>query len=109
MAAKVVEAGWAEEIDAANVPTALANVRDELKGLPWDPDMKFHFPWQSGGTGVGYNSKSVPAPLTKVADLFDPALSGKVTLLTETRDTLAAGPSRRCRRRVRRRPTRPKR
>ena len=89
MAAKVVEAGWTEELNPANVATALANVRDELKGLPWDPDMKFHFPWQSGGTGVGFNSKSVPAPLTKVADLFDPALSGKVTLLTETRDTLA--------------------
>jgi spermidine/putrescine transport system substrate-binding protein len=89
MAAKVVEAGWAEELDPANVATALANVRDELKGLPWDPDMKFHFPWQSGGTGVGYNSKSVPRELTKIADLFDPALSGKVTLLTEVRDTLA--------------------
>lgn len=87
MAAKVVEAGWTEELDPANVATALANVRDELKGLPWDPDMKFHFPWQSGGTGVGYNSKSVGRELTKVADLFDPALKGKVTLLTEVRDT----------------------
>lgn len=89
MAAKVVEAGWAEEIDPANVATAVSNVRDELRGLPWDPDMKFHFPWQSGGTGVGYNTKSVPRELTKVADLFDPALKGKVTLLTEVRDTLA--------------------
>ena len=87
MAAKVVEAGWVEELDPANVPTALANVRDELKGLPWDPDMKFHFPWQSGGTGVGYNSKSTGRDLTKIADLFDPAFSGKVTLLTEVRDT----------------------
>jgi len=87
MAAKVVGAGWAEELDPANVATALANVRDELKGLPWDPDMKFHFPWQSGGTGVGYNSKSVGRELTKIADLFDPSLSGKVTLLSEVRDT----------------------
>ncbi len=87
MAAKVVAAGWVEELDPANVATALANVRDELKGLPWDPDMKFHFPWQSGGTGVGYNSKSTGRALTKVADLFDPAFSGKVTLLTEVRDT----------------------
>jgi spermidine/putrescine transport system substrate-binding protein len=87
MAAKVVAAGWAEELDPANVATAVANVRDELRGLPWDPDMKYHFPWQSGGTGVGYNSKSTGRELTKVADLFDPALKGKVTLLTEARDT----------------------
>ena len=87
MAAKVVASGWVEALDPANVATASANVRDELKGLPWDPDMKYHYPWQSGGTGVGYNSKSTKRELTKVADLFDPAFAGKVTLLTESRDT----------------------
>jgi len=87
MAAKVVEAAWVEEIDPANVATAVANVRDELRGLPWDPDMKYHFPWQSGATGLGYNSKSTKRELTKIADLFDPAFKGKVTLLTEARDT----------------------
>ena len=87
MAAKVVEAGWAEEIDQANTPTAAANVRDELRGLPWDPDFKYHYPWQSGATGLGYNSKSTKRELTKLADLFDPAFAGKVTLLDDTRDT----------------------
>ena len=87
MAAKVVEAGWAEELDPARTATAAQNVRDELKGLPWDPDMKFHYPWQSGATGVGYNRVSTGRDLTKVADLFDPAFAGKVTLLTEARDT----------------------
>jgi spermidine/putrescine transport system substrate-binding protein len=88
MAAKVVEAGWAEQIDPANVPDVLANIKDEYKGLPWDPDLKFHVPWQSGATGVGYNSESTGRALTKIADLFDPAFAGKVTLLSETRDTL---------------------
>jgi spermidine/putrescine transport system substrate-binding protein len=87
MAAKVVAAGWAEEIDPAVTATAAANVRDELKGLPWDPDMTYHYPWQSGATGIGYNSASTGRELTKVADLFDPAFAGKVTLLTESRDT----------------------
>ena len=87
MAAKVVAAGWVEALDPTHVATAVANVRDELKGLPWDPDMTYHYPWQSGATGVGYNSKSTKRALTKVADLFDPAFAGKVTLLTESRDT----------------------
>lgn len=89
MAAKVVAAGWAEEINQANIPTVLANVRDNYKGLAWDPDLKFHVPWQSGATGVGYNSENTGRALTKIADLFDPAFAGKVTLLSETRDTLA--------------------
>jgi len=89
MAARVVRLGWAEEIDHANTPTALANVRDELKGLEWDPDMKHHFPWQSGATGVGYNVVSTGRDLTSVADLFDPAFSGKVTLLSGYPDTFS--------------------
>ena len=89
MAARVVRAGWIEEIDAAATPTAHANVRDELKGLDWDPDMKFHFPWQSGATGVGYNVVSTGRDLTKVEDLFDPAFKGKVTLLSGYPDTFS--------------------
>lgn len=87
MAAKVIEAGWAEELDAARTATAAQNVRDELKGLPWDPDMTFHYPWQSGATGIGYNRVSTGRDLTKIADLFDPTFAGKVTMLTEARDT----------------------
>jgi len=89
MAARVVRAGWIEEITAANVPTALANVRDELKGLEWDPDMKYHFPWQSGATGIGYNVVSTGRELTKVEDLFDPAFKGKTTLLSGYPDTFS--------------------
>jgi spermidine/putrescine transport system substrate-binding protein len=89
MAARVVRAGWIEEITAANVPNATANVRDELRGLDWDPDMKFHFPWQSGATGVGYNVASTGRDLTKTEDLFDPAFKGKATLLTGYPDTFS--------------------
>ncbi len=89
MAARVVRAGWIETIDPAATPTAHANVRDELKGLDWDPDMSHHFPWQSGADGVGYNVVSTGKDLTKIADLFDPAFKGKVTLLSGYSDTFA--------------------
>ena len=89
MAARLVRQGWVEELTAANVATAAANVRDELKGLEWDPDMKFHYPWQSGATGVGYNLKSTGRELTSIADLFDDAFKGKVTLLTGYQDTFS--------------------
>ena len=87
MAARLTKSGWLEKIDPAHVPTALANVRDEYKGYPWDADFSYHFPWQSGAVGVGYNVASTGRDLTKIADLFDPAFAGKVTLLSETRDT----------------------
>ena len=88
MAARLVAAGWAEELDPGHVPTALANVRDEFRGLPWDPEMRFHFPWQSVAIGIGYNRVSTGRELSSIADLFDPALAGKVTLLRDLRDSL---------------------
>jgi spermidine/putrescine transport system substrate-binding protein len=89
MAARLVQLGWVEEITAANVPTAQANVRAALRGIGWDPDLKYHYPYQSGATGLGYNSVSTGRELTKTADLFEPAFKGKVTLLSGYQDTFS--------------------
>jgi len=90
MASKIVMNGWAEKIDQSAVPNAVANVADSLKNYPWDPTMDYHYPWQSGMTGVGYNAKTLKengiAEPTKIADLWAiPA--DKLTFLSEARDT----------------------
>jgi len=90
MASKIVTNGWAEKIDQSSVPNCVANLADGLKGYPWDPNMDYHYPWQSGMTGVGYNAKTLTenniAEPTKIADLWAiPA--DKLTFLSEARDT----------------------
>ena len=45
-------------------------------------------PWQSGLTGIIYRTDKVKKKPTSVEDLFDPAYKGKVTMLTEMRDTV---------------------
>jgi spermidine/putrescine transport system substrate-binding protein len=94
MASQIVTSGWAEKIDQANVPNAVANLEDGLKNYPWDPTQDYHYPWQSGMTGIGFNAKTLSenniAEPTKIADLWDiPA--DKVTFLTEARDTFGLG------------------
>ena len=89
MAARLIRQGWVETIDQANVATAAANIRDELRGLEWDPDLTYHYPWQSGATGVGYNVASTGRELTSIADLFDDKFKGKVTLLSGYQDTFS--------------------
>ncbi|HEX5826049.1 MAG TPA: extracellular solute-binding protein [Candidatus Limnocylindrales bacterium] len=94
MASKLVTSAWVEKIDQANVPNCVANVQDSLKGYPWDPNMEYHYPWQSGMTGVGYNAKTLAdngiAEPTKIADLWNlPA--DKLTFLSEARDTFGLG------------------
>ncbi len=90
MASKIVASGWAESIDQANVPNCVANLQDGLKNSSWDPNQEYHYPWQSGMTGVGFNAKTLKANNialpTKIADLWNiPA--DKVTFLAEARDT----------------------
>ncbi len=90
MASKVVKNGWAEKIDQTNVPNCVANLRDALKNQAWDPGNDYHYPWQSGMTGVGFNSatlksNNIPAP-TKIADLWN-VPADKLTFLSEARDT----------------------
>jgi spermidine/putrescine transport system substrate-binding protein len=94
LAAKVISKGWAEKLDQADVPNCSANLRDALKNQVWDPKQDYHYPWQSGMTGIGYNKatltkagKGEPKSLTDLWAL--PA--NKVTFLTEKRDTFGLG------------------
>ena len=90
MAAKIVANGWAEKIDQSNVPNCTANIRDALKNSSWDGTNDYHYPWQSGMTGVGYNAKTLKsnniAEPTKIADLWN-IPPDKLTFLSEARDT----------------------
>ena len=94
MAGKIIAKKWAEQIIKANVPNCVANLREPLQNVSWDPGNDFHYPWQSGMTGVGYNGKTLAenkiAVPTKIADLWT-IPSDKVTFLTEARDTFGLG------------------
>jgi spermidine/putrescine transport system substrate-binding protein len=94
MAAKIIAKSWAEQIDQENVPNCANNLRDALRGQTWDPNNDFHYPWQSGMTGIGYNAKTLGenniAEPTRIADLWSiPA--DKLTFLTDARDTFGLG------------------
>ena len=94
MAAKIITKGWAERLDPVNVPNCVKNLRDPLRGQVWDPTNDYHYPWQSGMTGIGVNKKTLAenniAIPTKLSDLWNiPA--DKVTFLSEARDTFGLG------------------
>jgi spermidine/putrescine transport system substrate-binding protein len=94
MAAKIITKGWAERLDPTNVPNCVKNLRDALRGQTWDPENDYHYPWQSGMTGIGVNTKTLTdnkiAIPTKLSDLWN-IPSDKVTFLDESRDTFGLG------------------
>ena len=87
MVARLVRLGWLETINTAATPNFPANLLDNYIGRSFDPDTNIAAPWQSGMTGLGFD-QHVTGPLTSLAALWDPANTGKVTFLTEMRDTV---------------------
>ncbi|GAB3058698.1 spermidine/putrescine ABC transporter substrate-binding protein [Intrasporangium mesophilum] len=89
MVARLIRQGYVQKLDLANIPNA-GNVADALKNVEFDPGRQYSLPWQSGFAGIGYNLKATGGKKIETITqlLTDPALRGKVTLLTEMRDTV---------------------
>jgi spermidine/putrescine transport system substrate-binding protein len=87
MAARYVQLGWAQKLPVDKIPN-MANLRDDLKGQPWDKDQEYNLPWQTGVAGIAYNMKTTGRELKSVEDLFAPEFKGKIGMLTEMRDTM---------------------
>jgi spermidine/putrescine transport system substrate-binding protein len=88
MAARMIGLGWIQPLHRKNVENVHANLIPALQGVPWDPKLKYHAPWQSGLTGIAYNAAEV-SEVGSFEDLITrDELKGKITLLSEMRDTM---------------------
>ena len=90
MVARLIRLGWVQQLDKANIPNAV-NLEPDLSDVEFDRGRAYSLPWQSGFTGIAYNPEATGGKKVESIDqlLTDPALKGKVTLLTEMRDTVA--------------------
>jgi spermidine/putrescine transport system substrate-binding protein len=88
MAGKMIRLGYAQKLDHAALPNVQANLIDRLKSPPFDPKRDYSVPWQSGFAGIIYRKDKVKREPRSIDDLFDPDYKGKVTMLTEMRDTV---------------------
>jgi spermidine/putrescine transport system substrate-binding protein len=68
--------GWLTELDASMRPNFDANAATWAKDPDFDPGNKFSMAWQSGLTGLGWNTEKVSQPLTKMDDLMNPDIVG---------------------------------
>jgi spermidine/putrescine transport system substrate-binding protein len=92
MAARYVSNGYAQKLDAANIPNK-ANLAPAYLGASYDPNRDFTMPYQGILGGIAYNKElykdltGKDAPET-VEDLWAPELNGRVVVLSEMRDTV---------------------
>jgi spermidine/putrescine transport system substrate-binding protein len=88
MAARMKTLGYVQKFDKSELPNATKNLIPSLKSPPFDPQREYSMPWQSGIGGIIYLKDKVKREPKSVDDLFDPDYKGKVTMLTEMRDTV---------------------
>ena len=88
MAGRMIRLGYVEKFDKSELPNATKNLIPRLRHPPFDKNRDFSMPWQSGFAGIVYRKDKVKREPKSVDDLFDPDYKGKVTMLTEMRDTV---------------------
>ncbi|MEJ7875770.1 MAG: spermidine/putrescine ABC transporter substrate-binding protein [Solirubrobacterales bacterium] len=87
MAKKMYDLGYLQNFDQDAVAPALENLVPSLESPSFDPEREYSLPWQSGMTGLVVNTAEAP-DVDSIEDIFDPKYKGKVTVLTELRDTV---------------------
>jgi spermidine/putrescine transport system substrate-binding protein len=87
MAARFIDLGWVQKLPVDQIPN-ITNLRSDLVNPTWDPTGEYTLPWHTGITGLAYNISATGREITSVEDLFDPAFSGRVSMLLEMRDTI---------------------
>jgi len=83
----MIKQGLLDELDLSKVPN-FANIYDNLKNPDYDPGNKYSVPYQWGTTGLAINRDKVTAPITKWADLWDPAYEGQLVMLDDEREVI---------------------
>jgi spermidine/putrescine transport system substrate-binding protein len=89
MAARMIGLGWIQPLDPEKVANVHKNLIDPLRDRQWDPKRTYSAPWQSGLTGIAYNAAKTKEVKSFEELLTRSDLKGRVTLLSEMRDTMA--------------------
>lgn len=71
------------ELDHSKLPNFATYASPLVKSPNYDPDNRYSVTWQTGFTGIAYNSKLITRPITSFNDLADPAFKGHVGMMND--------------------------
>jgi spermidine/putrescine transport system substrate-binding protein len=83
---KLLQGNYLVPLDHSQLPNFEKYAGSAIKSPSYDPGNKYTVAWQSGLTGIGWNSKYVDTPPTSYQDLLDPKYKGKIGMFGDTQD-----------------------
>jgi spermidine/putrescine transport system substrate-binding protein len=90
MANRMKQLGYVQKLDKSAMPNVVKNIEPAVASPDFDPKREFSVPWQTYQVLVIYRKDKTGGELTSINDLFDPKFKGKVTFLTEMRDSVGS-------------------
>ncbi|WP_449281621.1 ABC transporter substrate-binding protein [Leucobacter sp.] len=83
---RLLDAGVLQAFDHDRIPN-LAQLLPHLRESSYDPGLEHSIPWQTGMTGLCYNTRLYPRGIASVADLTRADLAGRVGVLSVMSNT----------------------
>jgi spermidine/putrescine transport system substrate-binding protein len=87
----LINFGWLTPLDQSMMTNFYKYAGPLIKNPSWDPGNKHTMAWQSGWTGIGYNSSVINDPGTSVDILFDQKYAGKVGMMSDPQELGSVG------------------
>jgi spermidine/putrescine transport system substrate-binding protein len=88
---QMIENHWLIPLDHSRLPNFARHASPAVKDPVFDPGNRFTVAWQSGITGIAYDSDSVDREITSWKDLWDPAFAGKVGMMADNTELGSVG------------------
>ena len=80
---QLINSNFLVELDHAKLPNFAKYASPLVKSPSYDPGNKYSVTWQTGFTGIAYNTKFITRPITSFNDLADPAFKGHVGMMND--------------------------
>jgi spermidine/putrescine transport system substrate-binding protein len=80
---QLINSNFLVELDHSKLPNFANYASDLVKNPNYDPGNKYSVTWQTGFTGIAYNTKFIDRPITSFNDLADPAFKGHVGMMND--------------------------
>lgn len=78
---EMIELGYLVALDKDAHPNFDTQADSTIVDPAYDPGNTYTLAWQSGFTGIAYNTKYIDREITGMQDLLDPAFAGKIGMM----------------------------
>jgi spermidine/putrescine transport system substrate-binding protein len=88
---ELINHGWLIPLDRTQIPNFAKYASPIVKSPAYDNGNTYTVAWQSGFTGIAYNTKLIDREITSIKDLWDPAFKGHVGMMSDNTELGSAG------------------